>query len=205
MSSNQSYNSWELAQGIAEGNPTIFNFSKTLFIKKIRGMLVKKRVHKDALQQKAEDAFGEALFQFLKMWQEKTYKEEGKFIAFFMRLANCSELNRYNKDKKCLGEGDISVAIGDNREDLDVRSTESFFPDPEYQKMAEITAEKMQTLHRHFPSLSANQRQVLELKYKNGYNLQEIADKMGKSLENIKQMHRNAKIRLQQLCKFERM
>jgi len=87
MTTDLVFSQRDLAQGIIDGNKVILEEIAKILLPKIKGMLVKRKANFKLLDQKAEDIFQDALYEFLAAVQRNKYVEQGRILSFLMQIA----------------------------------------------------------------------------------------------------------------------
>lgn len=137
----------------------------------------------------ADDLFQETFIKIIRSLRKSSYREEGKFLPWALRVANNTTLDYFRREarsKETNAHGEFTVF--DTYGELDRPLEETI-----------IQAQIEKDLHALVGQLPEDQRRVLELRIFCDYSFKEIAEETGVSINTALGRMRYAVINIQKL------
>ena len=143
-------------------------------------------------KQLADDIFQDTFIKVINTIRGGTYKEEGKFIQWVMRIAHNLIIDHFRKSKR------IPV-IDNNHDDFDIFETIKF-TDPSVEEMM-VTTQIHQDLRELVELLPAERKNVLVMRNYYNMSFKDIAEQNDVSINTALGRMRYALINLRKLIK----
>jgi RNA polymerase sigma-70 factor (ECF subfamily) len=139
----------------------------------------------------ADDIFQDTFIKVINTLKSGTYKEEGKFIQWVMRIAHNLIIDHFRKAKR--------LPTVDNKDgEFDIFNTIVYFDDSVEKKM--IREQIHEDVRKMIDYLPAEQREVLMMRHYDDLSFKEIAEQTNVSINTALGRMRYALINLRKLA-----
>ncbi len=139
----------------------------------------------------AEDIFQDTFIKVIKTLRSGSYKEEGKFLQWVMRIAHNLTIDHFRKSKR--------IPTIENSEEYDIFETIRMFDDSVEDRMI------VQQIHKDVKEiielLPSEQKEVLKMRHYAGMSFKDIAEQTDVSINTALGRMRYALINLRKLIK----
>lgn len=163
----------EMINGILTENAEVLKAMKAYFKKRIRGLVWKKGTDSLIIPQRTENVYNETLVRVKLKLDKGLYEDCNKFSAFFMKIAEFVDIECFRKMKK---EQDRNRKWKD-QEDPDIPNSNDmdkvYVPDDSFED------DRSEIIELCLQELSQADRELMDLFYRQGYKLTELAKMHG--------------------------
>lgn len=142
-------------------------------------------------KQLAEDIFQDAFIKVINTLKSGSYKEEGKFLQWVMRIAHNLTIDHFRKSKR--------IPTVENSDEYDIFDTIKVYDDSIEDKL--INEQIHKDVRRLVEFLPAEQKEVLLMRHYSGMSFKDIAEQTDVSINTALGRMRYAIINLRKLIK----
>ncbi len=142
-------------------------------------------------KQLAEDIFQDAFIKVINTLKSGSYKEEGKFLQWVMRIAHNLTIDHFRKSKR--------IPTVENSDEYDIFDTIKVYDDSVEDKLIKEQIHK--DVRRLVEFLPAEQKEVLLMRHYSGMSFKDIAEQTDVSINTALGRMRYAIINLRKLIK----
>jgi len=187
----------EMINGIKNDDNYVLTLMKGYFTPRIRGMVWKKGTDSNIIPQRVEAVYNEALVRVKYKLDNEIYQHCQKFCGFFMSVAKFVDTEFFRKMVKKQQEDRLweDQAYPDNPNSNDMDN----YPVAE----EDMEDDRSELIALCLDALPPNDRKLMDLFYRQGYNLIELAKQFGTTHNAIKA--RICRIRQRIRVKFEEL
>lgn len=142
-------------------------------------------------KQLAEDIFQDAFIKVINTLKSGSYKEEGKFLQWVMRIAHNLTIDHFRKSKR--------IPTVENSDEYDIFDTIKVYDDSVEDKL--INEQIHKDVRRLVEFLPAEQKEVLLMRHYSGMSFKDIAEQTDVSINTALGRMRYAIINLRKFIK----